>query len=216
MISETLTAALLPILSYLLGAVPFALLLGWILGVDLRRDGTGNVGAGNLTKVSGLRYGLIAAFLDGLKGVVPIVVARRLGLNEGLALIGGVAAVVGHNWSIYLRGRAGRGLATAAGVVAAAAPLLLLWAGFWAVAGWKIGGGPGGFIGWVLLGPLALATAQPASVTTALLLISAVVAFRRMQGAVDAPSGWRPALARVVWDTDRLPELGHSEEKQAY
>ncbi len=202
-----------PVLAYLLGAVPFALLIGGMIGIDLRTVGSGNVGAGNLSRVAGLRYGLVAAVLDGLKGLVPVVIARRLGLVEGVAAASGVMAVIGHNWSIYLRGRAGRGLATSVGVLVSLAPALLLWTGFWAVAGWKMGGGLAGFVGWALLGPVAIATGQPGLVVVTATTISLVVIARRMQGSTGAPRGLRVALERAVFDTDRSPE-GFDPERE--
>ncbi|MGH8912845.1 MAG: glycerol-3-phosphate acyltransferase [Acidimicrobiia bacterium] len=193
------------IASYLLGAVPFALLAGRAAGVDLRRTGTRNLGAGNLTRVAGLRYGAPAAVADGLKGVVPVLVARRLGLTPEVAAMTGVAAVVGHNWSIYLGGRAGRGLATAAGVLAAVAPLLLIWTTLWAVIGWRIGGGFGGFVGWGFLPGYAMAIGQPLFVVWSAMALAAVIIVRRVQGGIESPQGVRPALARVLWDTDPVP-----------
>lgn len=202
---EPMVALLAPILGYALGAVPFALLIGAMAGVDLRVEGSRNIGAGNLTRLTGLHYGVAAAVLDGLKGLVPVLVARRLGATDGIAVAAGIGAIVGHNWSIYLRGRAGRGLATASGVLMAVAPVLLLWAGLWAVAGWRIGGGLGSFFGWIMLGPVTAFTSQPGVVVTATLLISLIVLVRRIQGNHDAPGGARAAFERAVWDTDRLP-----------
>ncbi|MFP3914681.1 MAG: glycerol-3-phosphate acyltransferase [Actinomycetota bacterium] len=187
---------------YLLGAVPFALLLGLSAGIDLRVAGTGNVGAGNLTRQAGLRFGIPAAVLDGLKGLAPILLARRLGMAEGMAAVCGVAAVVGHNWSIYLRARAGRGLATAVGAVVGIAPGLLIWTGSWAVLGWWIGGGPAGFLGWGLLAPAAVVSGQGAGTLVAAAALTIVVLVRRMQGNRGAPTDMRSRLRRMVWDTD--------------
>lgn len=204
--TEALANAALPVGAYFLGAVPFAFLIGSLVGVDLRRVGTGNVGAGNLSRVAGYQYGTVAAILDGLKGLAPVLVAHRLGLPEAVAASGGVAAVVGHNWSIFLGGRAGRGLATSVGVFLGLAPWLLLWTGFWAVAGWRVGGGPGGFVGWVFLAPVALWTGHSWVVVSAALLVALVVLIRRIQGNADSPPGWRAAFHRAVWDTDE-PEV---------
>lgn len=198
------------ILSYLLGAVPFALILGRLAGTDLRRVGSGNVGAGNLTRTVGVRYGVAAAVLDGLKGLVPVLVARRLGLGEGVAAASGVAAVVGHNWSIYLRSRSGRGLATAVGVLVGLAPSLLLWTGMWSVLGWWIGGGFAAFFGWALLGPVSLLTGQSQLVTAVAFSLALVVMIRRAQGNPGAPAGLQARLRRLVWDTDR-PDVGVDE-----
>lgn len=190
-------------LSYLLGAVPFALLLGGAAGVDLRSVGSRNVGAGNLTRTVGLRYGAAAAILDGLKGLAPVLVARRFGLADGVVAASGIAAVIGHNWSVYLRSRSGRGLATAVGVLTGLAPSLLIWTGLWAVAGWWIGGGIAGFIGWGLLVPAAVFTGQTGAVVAATVVLSAVVIGRRMQGNIGAPAALTARMYRAVWDTDR-------------
>lgn len=205
--SDPFAAMTVVTLSYLLGAVPFALLLGNAAGVDLRTMGSRNVGAGNLTRTAGLRYGVAAAILDGLKGLAPVIVARRYGLADGVVASGAVAAVVGHNWSVYLRSRSGRGLATAVGALVGLAPGLLLWTGFWAVAGWWIGGGLGGFLGWGLLGPAAIASGQTQVAVVAALALSAVVIIRRMQGNAGSPTSLRARMRRVVWDTDRVADV---------
>jgi acyl phosphate:glycerol-3-phosphate acyltransferase len=209
--SDSILTLSMPLLGYLLGSIPFALLVGSIAGVDLRRQGTGNVGAGNLTKLAGLRYGLVAAILDGLKGLAPVLVARRLGFTEGVAAAGGVAAVIGHDWSLYLKGRAGRGMATSVGVLVALAPSLLVWTGLWAVIGWWIGGGLGGFVGWALLGPVAKLAGHSTVVVMTVVTLAIIVFLRRAQGRPGDPVGLRWSLLRVVWDTDR-PSL-EPEEK---
>lgn len=201
-----MTTAGVPLLGYLLGAVPFALLIGRMVGVDLRNQGTGNVGAGNLTKLAGLPYGVAAAVLDGLKGLVPVLMARRLGVAEGVVAAGGVAAVIGHNWSIYLRSRSGRGMATSVGVMVGLAPSLLVWTGMWAVIGWWLGGGLGGFFGWSLLGPVAVVADHSRAVVLTAFTLSLIVFLRRAQGRAGDSFEWRDLLARVVWDTDRRPE----------
>ncbi|CAN5739700.1 glycerol-3-phosphate 1-O-acyltransferase PlsY [soil metagenome] len=198
-----------PVTAYLVGAVPFALLIGFMAGVDLRRTGTGNIGAGNLTRSVGLRHGAAAALLDGLKGLVPILVARRLGLSPSVVAMTGVAAVAGHNWPIYLRGRGGRGLATSAGAVCGMAPVLLLWAGAWAMTGWRIGGGVAGFVGWGLLPALAISLGQPRDVVIATTGLALMMMARRMQGNADSAPGPRAALERTVWDMDRESRRVH-------
>ncbi len=200
-----------PAAAYLLGAIPFALLIGFMLDLDLRREGTRNVGAGNLTKLAGLRYGLIAAVLDGLKGLVPVLVLRRLGMPPAVVSISGLAAVTGHNWPIYLRSRSGRGMATAVGVVVGVAPVLMLWTAAWAVMGWRIGGGLGGFVGWGSLPVFALAAGQPGVVVVLAMALSWVIILRRVQGNYDRSPGFRAAVVRAVWDTDPVPS-GSADE----
>lgn len=190
--------------AYLLGSVPFAQVVARARGIDLREVGTGNVGAGNLTKQVGLGWGIVAAILDGLKGLIPVWLARKAGLGLGAAGIAGLAAVVGHNWSIWLRGRSGRGLATSVGVVLALDPVLLIWAGSWSVAGWKIGGGLAGFLGWGLMPIVAVALGRPATESLFLALLAVVLIGRRMQGNADDPHGADHAFRRAIYDKDGL------------
>jgi glycerol-3-phosphate acyltransferase PlsY len=195
--------------AYLLGSIPFAQVVAKAHGLDLREVGTTNVGAGNLSKQLGKGWGAFAGVLDGLKGLFPVLIAREVGLGPGAAGMLGVAAVIGHNWSIFLRGRSGRGLATSAGVLLALDPVMLFWVGGWAVAGWRIGGGFAGFLGWGLLPLVSMTMGRPATETALLALLAAVIVIRRIQGNPD--SSWEPSAVwrRAVFDNDpaaRIPE----------
>ncbi|MGA7282395.1 MAG: glycerol-3-phosphate acyltransferase [Acidimicrobiia bacterium] len=188
--------------AYLLGSIPFAQVLGMAKGVDLRRIGSGNVGAGNLTRSVGWPWGLAAGILDGLKGLVPVLLALGLGYGKGASGLIGIMAVVGHNWSIFMRGRSGRGLASSVGLLVALDPVLLVWTTGWSVAGWKFGGGVGGFLGWGLLPIVAATMGRSGTESFALLLLSVVLMARRMQGNPDSEPGFRPAMRRIIFDTD--------------
>ncbi len=199
--------------AYLLGSVPFAQVLARIKHVDLREVGTQNVGAGNLTREVGLSWGVAAAILDGLKGLLPVLLARQAGLGLGAAGIAGVTAVMGHNWSIWMRGRAGRGLATSAGMLVALDPAMIVWSAGWSVAGWRIGGGLAGFLGWGLLPIVAVALGRPPTESLVLLLLSAIVIGRRIQGNEADQPGAGPSLRRAVFDRDVVAdELGEGAE----
>lgn len=193
--------------AYLLGSVPFSQLLASLNGIDLRASGTGNVGAGNLTKQAGLGWGVAAAVLDGLKGLVPVWIARGAGFGLGAAGMVGVAAVVGHNWSALMRGRSGRGLATSAGLLIALDPALVAWTGGWAVAGWRIGGGIAGFFGWGLLPLVAVALGRPPTETLLLAVLSTVLMARRAQGNEGESRHRSSALERVLHDRDHTETL---------
>ncbi len=204
-VSDELPILLFPLLlvaSYALGSIPFAWLLGRARGVDLRAVGTGNAGAGNLTKTVGLPWGAMAAILDGVKGLVPVFVGRRLGLGPGAAGMLGLAVVLGHNWSLVMRGRAGRGLAPSAGMMAVLDPVMLVWASGWAVAGWRIGGGLGGFVGWGFLPVVAMVMRREPTVLLIIVVLSAILLARRMQGNLDRAPGIRSAFRRAVFDAD--------------
>jgi acyl phosphate:glycerol-3-phosphate acyltransferase len=200
--------------AYLVGSIPFAQVLARINGVDLRKVGTGNVGAGNLTRSVGRSWGILAAILDGLKGLIPVLVARQW-MHLGLAASGmaGLAAVVGHNWSIFMKGRSGRGLAPAAGLIVALDPILAVWVGGWSVAGWKIGGGFAGFFGWGLLPLASLALGRPVTETVFLVFLSAVLVGRRMQGNPGDLPGLQHSLRRAIFDTDLREDFGQTVDE---
>ncbi len=188
--------------AYLLGSIPFAQVLARVRGIDLRYVGSGNVGAGNLTRVAGWPWGLAAGILDGLKGLFAVLIAKEMGFGIGAAGMVGLMAVIGHNWSIFMRGRSGRGLATSVGVLLALDPVLLVWTTGWSLAGRKIGGGVAGFLGWGLLPIVAVAMGRPVTESLLLLALSIVLMGRRMQGNPESPRGMRPAMRRAIFDTD--------------
>ncbi|MGH8871965.1 MAG: glycerol-3-phosphate acyltransferase [Acidimicrobiia bacterium] len=188
--------------AYLLGSIPFAQVIGRVRGVDLRQVGSGNVGAGNLTRVTGWAWGGTAGILDGLKGLVPVLLAEAMGFGKGAAGMVGLMAVIGHNWSVFMRGRSGRGLAASVGLLLALDPVLLVWTTGWSLAGWKIGGGVAGFLGWGLLPIVSATMGRPATESILFLVLSLVLMGRRMQGNHDSPNGVRPAMRRAIFDTD--------------
>ncbi len=196
--------------AYLLGSIPFAQVLARLNGVDLREVGSGNVGAGNLTRNVGAGWGLAAGVLDGLKGLIPVLLLLRSGLGPGAAGLVGLAAVIGHNWSIFMRGRSGRGLATAFGVILALHPPLAIWTTGWAIAGWKIGGGLAGFIGWGLLPIVSIALGAPVTESLLVLLLTVVLIGRRMQGNPGDSMEWGDMMRRAIYDRDQ-GETGTAE-----
>jgi glycerol-3-phosphate acyltransferase PlsY len=121
--SGTLSLALALIAgAFWAGAIPFGVLIARRRGVDIRAHGSGNIGATNVTRVLGTRAGAVVLVLDALKGALPTAAAlAALGEPRTVALTG-LAAILGHCFSPFLRGRGGKGVATAAGVVVVIAP----------------------------------------------------------------------------------------------
>jgi acyl phosphate:glycerol-3-phosphate acyltransferase len=115
------------IASYLLGAVPTSYLAGRLFrGIDLREHGSRNLGATNLYRVLGWRYAVPVGLLDAAKGLVPVLLfAPRVSSSELFALICGLAAVVGHVFSVFVGFKGGKGVATAAGVMLGLTPAAL-------------------------------------------------------------------------------------------
>jgi acyl phosphate:glycerol-3-phosphate acyltransferase len=101
---------------YLLGSVPISYLVGRRRGIDLRKQGTGQVGGGNLWRLASRRLGLLVGFFDFIKGIIMVGIARIAGLEAGQQLIIGLAVIVGHNWPVFLRFHGGRGIATLLGL----------------------------------------------------------------------------------------------------
>jgi acyl phosphate:glycerol-3-phosphate acyltransferase len=112
--------------AYLLGAVPWSyLIVRLATGSDVRSVGSGNAGATNVARAAGKGAGLLALLLDAAKGVVAVLVARRLGAPDAVVGAAALAAVLGHVFPVFLGFRGGKGVATGAGALATLAP----WAG---------------------------------------------------------------------------------------
>jgi acyl phosphate:glycerol-3-phosphate acyltransferase len=114
--------------AYLLGSVP----CGWVVmkvyrNLDVRKFGSGNIGAANVFRAGGPGAFAATVALDALKGFIPVVLGIALGVQNEIALAAiGLAAVIGHTWPLYLRFRGGKGVATSGGVLLALAPVALV------------------------------------------------------------------------------------------
>ena len=109
--------------AYLIGSIPTGLLLGKAYGIDVRKEGSGNIGATNLYRTVGRKVGIITLIGDCLKGLLPVVAVKISSLPPDLAAWVGLAAFCGHVFSVFLKFRGGKGVATALGVFLALAPL---------------------------------------------------------------------------------------------
>ena len=104
---------------YFCGALPFSLVVGYLRGVDIRRVGSGNVGATNVSRSCGKKWGAVAFALDAFKGFLPVFFLAPLLGGEAAKVACGFGAVAGHNWSVFLRFRGGKGTSTSIGVFSA-------------------------------------------------------------------------------------------------
>jgi glycerol-3-phosphate acyltransferase PlsY len=103
--------------AYLLGSIPFALIIYYITDSrDIRREGSGNIGATNIFRLKGLKLGILTLLVDMAKGIVPLLVARHNLDSPNLVFLVGAAAVFGHMFPLYLLFRGGKGVATFLGV----------------------------------------------------------------------------------------------------
>jgi glycerol-3-phosphate acyltransferase PlsY len=147
---------LCPLIAFLLGSIPFGLIIARMKGIDIRQHGSGNIGATNVLRIVGKKYGITCLFLDLLKGLIPTILAisliRFTGMKNPMALdvlenhagifpmltaqvfqvITGLCAILGHNYSPWVGFKGGKGIATSAGVLIAMMPaaiviLLVVW-----------------------------------------------------------------------------------------
>ncbi|MFQ5523563.1 MAG: glycerol-3-phosphate acyltransferase [Acidimicrobiia bacterium] len=188
--------------SYLLGSVPFSGLIARRLkGVDLRQVGTGTVSGTGLYRVAGLGPLIVGGILDLAKGSVGPLLAGES--RPGLAIAAGAAAVVGHNWSLFLRGAGGRGISPAMGAMLPLAPegsLLLLVA--LAVGKAADATSLGAFAGFVGLFPLLSRTRSLGTLLAAALVAPMLV--KRVLGnqPPSGPDKLRVYLVRLFFDQD--------------
>ena len=121
----TITVITLVLFSYLLGSVPTGYLIAKrAMGIDIREHGSGNPGAANVYRTVGKWAGISTFLIDALKGFIPVCLARHFcPENYWVAIACGVIAILGHMWTIYLKFRGGKGVATSAGVFAALLPV---------------------------------------------------------------------------------------------
>ncbi len=113
---------LFPTAAFIIGSIPFGLLFARMKGKDPRKYGSGNIGATNIARVLGKKWGLVTLFADILKGLVPVLLAEAAGLDTFYLALTGLGAVVGHCYSVFLIFHGGKGVATAAGVFLALCP----------------------------------------------------------------------------------------------
>lgn len=109
--------------SYFIGNISPAILIGRMMGIDIRREGSGNAGTTNSLRVMGKKAGAATLVIDILKGVVAVLIGRYIGGQE-LAMACGMAAFLGHIWPVLFGFRGGKGIATAFGLILTLEPLL--------------------------------------------------------------------------------------------
>lgn len=143
--------------AYLVGSIPTGLLLGKAYGIDVRKEGSGNIGATNLYRTVGRKVGVITLIGDCLKGLIPVLAVKYSTLPSDYAAWVGLAAFCGHVFSLFLKFKGGKGVATALGVFLALAPMavaiaIAVFAAF--MSAWR----------YVSLGSIAAAAVMPVAV----------------------------------------------------
>lgn len=191
-----MSASIIAVISgYLLGSVPFAYLLARRhRGIDLRRAGSGNVGAANLLRTTTVKIGIGAMALDMAKGVLSVMLARQLEPGSSAPAAAGIAAVLGHIYPVWLKFRGGKGVATSCGVFAVLAPWATVMASllFLVTVWWTKYVSLGSVIASALLGPLAYLTGSPFVTVLGAIIIGALIVQRH-----------RSNLARILAGSER-------------
>jgi glycerol-3-phosphate acyltransferase PlsY len=179
---------------YLVGSIPFAFLLARRRGVDLRHVGSGNVGAANVLRTTGVLPAVLAMCLDALKGSIAVVVALRVASGPATPVAAALASVVGHIYPFWLGFKGGKGVATAAGAFGVLAPTALAVAGaVFAVAVCATRYvSVGSLVGAVTLVIATAATDLPFTVTTGAIVTAILIVYRH-----------RTNLARLMAGTER-------------
>lgn len=171
------TIYLLPLFGYLLGSIPFGLLYGKMAGIDVRAQGSGNIGATNVNRLLGKKLGALTLASDMLKALLPMLLVAWILQgqpdSQSWVLLTGTAAFLGHCFPVYLKFRGGKGVATALGLHLFLAPLPTL-------AGIAIFALTVRLSGFVSLGSISAAAALPLLIwlsrgSTELLLASILV-----------------------------------------
>jgi glycerol-3-phosphate acyltransferase PlsY len=183
------------VVAYLIGSVPFALIVARRWGApDLRRVGSGNLGATNVLRASGVTAGVLVALLDVGKGAAGVLLASRLDGSSATSAVAGFAAIVGHIYPVWLRFRGGKGVATACGVFAALAPVALPPAlAVFLISAWVTKYmSVGSVLASAALPPIAYAVGMPTPVVLTAAAAAVLIVFRH-----------RSNLARVWLGTER-------------
>ena len=183
------------ITAYLIGSVPFALLLSrrWNTA-DLRTVGSGNLGAANVLRASGVSAGVLVAVLDAAKGAASVALAMRMSSGPVAPAAAGFAAIVGHIYPVWLKFRGGKGVATACGVFSLLAPvavppaLAVFLVAVWASKYISLGS----ILATIALPSIAYATGASAATLVAAIAAGALIIFRH-----------RSNLGRLIGGTER-------------
>lgn len=183
---------LLTAIAYVIGSIPFGLLISKAKGVDIRKQGSGNIGATNVLRCLGKPLGITCFVLDALKGFLPAALFPMIGkVDPTFGILFGTAAILGHNFPIFLNFKGGKGVATSAGVLLGVAPLavvigLLTWVIVFKTSGYVS-------LGSIIAALAVIATGWTAGygsvIATALTLLGALTIYRHRENIKRLAAG---------------------------
>jgi acyl phosphate:glycerol-3-phosphate acyltransferase len=196
------------VITYLFGAVPAAYLaVKWRYGKDLRHYGSGQVGGSNVYRSFSKKLGIAVGIYDILKGVLVVGIARLLNLDTAHQVAMGLATIIGHNWSVFLRFDAGRGVATSIGVGLILFPLGIPGFLFLALLTILVGSSPLPVLAAMASLPLtSWVLNEPPVMTLGLLALFLILVVRRLtvprSERAKGLNTWRLLLNRFLFDRD--------------
>jgi glycerol-3-phosphate acyltransferase PlsY len=207
-------AGLIIIFGYLVGSIPTAEIFSKMLrGIDLREVGSGTVSSTGIYYHVSRPMIVVVGILDIFKGALPTWLALRMDLGLWVAVLAGLAAIVGHDWPLYLGFVGGRGLSPFMGLLLVLYPWGFPWLLAFLALGRLIGGGTavGALLGLIGLPLLMLFTGQPPAITWAGVLMLLVTAVKRLEAnrlplPDDPAKRRRVLLRRLLLDRDVPPE----------
>ena len=190
-----MTLVIVLVISYLLGAIPTSyIVVHRLTGRDIRDLGDGNPGMMNVWDSVGLPAALVVGFGDIGKGMAAVMIALAADLHDAAPMLAGLVAIIGHDYSIFLRLHGGNGMATAVGSITALAPLAATPAIVVAIAVWLAIGSRrlAGIVGLLLVPALAYLGAYDTQVTAGIVLLMTVTALK-----IISFEGFTPARSRL-------------------
>src|SRR6185436_1374182 len=180
------------VVAYLIGSIPFALICARRWGAsDLRDVGSGNLGAANVMRASGVTAGVMVAALDMAKGAASVWLAGRFSAGPEISAAAGFAAIVGHIYPVWLRFRGGKGVATACGVFSMLTPLavppalVVFVITVWLTKYISLGS----VLASLVLPPLAYVVGSPAPAVLAAIAAAIIIVFRHRSNVVRLRTG---------------------------
>lgn len=195
---------LMVLIGLLAGSIPFGFLAGRSMqGIDLRTVGSGGTGATNVLRTLGKKASATVLILDFLKGLVPVLAARWLGIGEWWVAAVAVATVIGHCWSPFIGFKGGKGVATGGGAAIALFPpvllvvpviLLIIWRTRYVSLGSLVGAG----LAVVLAVAFAIAGPLPWAFAVAIAAIAAIIVFRHRENIDRLRTGSERKLGQRV------------------
>ena len=127
MMVQIIIAILIFLASYLLGSIPFGVIAGYLYKVDIRKKGSGNIGATNILRTLGIVPAALVFGADMLKGTASVLLAIHYINEPWINITAGICALLGHSFSIFLKGKGGKGAATGIGIILGLAPTLFIY-----------------------------------------------------------------------------------------